>query len=1146
MKLRTLRNLILPACLCLSLAAQGQIVINEVSAANGDQQYDPTFYNFGSWVELYNTSKSDVNISSWFISDDPSQPQRWRLPPESIVPGHGYLLVWCDGESSGIHTNFSLSPDGEWVVLTNNLGERMDQMQFPSHPVNASFGRISDGGLSIGFLAEATPLAANPTSAAGPAIDKVTFSQPSGRYNSLLSITLSSNESAATIHYTVDGSEPTSHSTTYTSPVPVNSTTVVKAKAYVPGRLPSKTAIATYFIAEHTFTIPVVSISTNPDYLWNTRIGIYVDGTNGVPGNCQGDPKNFNQPWDRHAFFEYYLPSGERRIGQAIDLRIGGACSRGFPQKSLVVRARKKYGKNTLGEPFFQSKDIRQYGSLMLRNSGNDFNNTSMRDALMQVIPVGEMDIDYMAYQPSVLYLNGQYWGIQSLREKIDGDFIEANYGVPKEDIDLIESWGNPIEGTTESWYAYLDGLRSMNLTNSTSFGYIDSHIDVQEYINYLVSEIYYANWDWPGNNVKFWRQRSTNGKFRWILWDTDFGFDIFAQGYATHPTLNFATDPASGVDWPNPPWSTEHIRLVLQNPVFRNRFIQTFNTALQTVFKPERVIRKIDSLASQIAAEMPYHKARWGGSNQDWLNEIQRLRDFATQRNVFMQQHLHDFFSLGSTVAVTTQVPDHHGSILLNGAKVTNGTVSGVAGGTVQAEAVPKPGYQFAGWEVSQQKFVAFTPIAAGASWKYFDGGQLPAADWFTTSFDDTSWNSGAAELGYGDGDEKTVVNFGPDANNKFPTTYFRYSFDVSDTTGFIDLTANLRYDDGAAVYLNGTEVFRENLPAGTLDYSTYALTTVSDETAWHSFNIPKGLLVPGNNTIAIEIHQVNGSSSDISMDFSLQGGSLSDLQQYTFDGSLFSDTLTSDLQLIAHFTAVKPVSGLYINEVSANPSTELDEQGEAEDWIELVNLGADTVSLDGLYMTDNLSAPYKHRFRATHGQSLRIPPGGFHLLWADEGVTYGPSHVRFKLSADGEEVGLFQVVGDLTTQLDGVTFGAQPIASSFSRIPDGTGPWELTALMTPRASNALQVVTGLEPTRIPDSPEAFPNPTTGEISIYAGEPIGSFQLTDMLGHSLLTGDNAQDTTLHLSLSNLSDGLFVVHLDCGGKHHAVRVLLRR
>jgi regulation of enolase protein 1 (concanavalin A-like superfamily) len=163
-------------------------------------------------------------------------------------------------------------------------------------------------------------------------------------------------------------------------------------------------------------------------------------------------------------------------------------------------------------------------------------------------------------------------------------------------------------------------------------------------------------------------------------------------------------------------------------------------------------------------------------------------------------------------------------------------------------------------------------TFIPTGSNWKYLDNGSNQGTAWRTTVFDDSAWKSGNAELGYGDGDEATVVGFGGNSNSKFITTYFRKSFSVADPSAVSGLTLRIKRDDGAVVYVNGTEVFRTNMPTGTIAYTTRASAAIEDET-FYTATVPTSLLTAGNNVIAVEIHQADPTSSDISFDFELKG---------------------------------------------------------------------------------------------------------------------------------------------------------------------------------------------------------------------------------------------------------------------------------
>jgi CotH kinase protein/Chitobiase/beta-hexosaminidase C-terminal domain/Lamin Tail Domain/Secretion system C-terminal sorting domain len=1131
-----MRNVLTGILLFIASAASAQVVLNEICPANADVIYDPDFYNFSPWVELYNAGNASVNVGNFYLSDDESEPLKWRIPGGVSIPPKGFLLFWCDDMNAGRHANFSLDSEGEDVVLSNNAGVLLDKISYPKQYTNISFGRTVNGTGSWGYLSVPTPAAGNHAATATEQLIKPDFSVKGGRYASGIQLTLTHSTPHAEIRYTTDGSEPTAGSPKFSTAVNIAQTSTVKAKAFLNGFLPGKTETQTYFINEHTFSLPVISISTRPAYLYDNTIGIYIEGTNGVDGYCNGNPVNWNQDWDRHAVLEYYDKDGNRLFNQAVDIRIGGNCSRNQPQKSFAIKARDKYGSNIMNYKFFDNKNVNQFGALMLRNSGNDFNVTMFRDAFMQSLPVGQMDVDYMDYQPAILYLNGEYMGIQNIREKIDADFIESNYSVDKDDLDLIETYENALEGTSDAYVNYKNTLAGMNRTTPEAFAYIDQHIDVQEYINYLVAQIYFANTDWPGNNMKFWRDASVNGKFRWILWDTDFGFALYeGASWATHPTLNFAT-AIDGPGWPNPEWSTLHIRMVLENPIFRARFIQTMNTALNTTFDPDRVISIINQFQTRIAQEMPYHKTRWWGNMNDWNYEVQRLRDFAVARNAYMRQHMAEFFGLNGTVNISTEVKQGEGKISLNQvtaeAKATQPYFTNLP---VTVEPVPELGYVFKEWKIKKTQSTGIALIQSGAVWKFFDQGTMPV-NWNTSAFNDASWAEGPAQLGYGEGDEATVVSFGPNASNKYVTTYFRKSFSIADTVGLTPLNGSLLVDDGAVIYFNGLEVGRINMPGGAISFSTFALDGTI-EGAYTAFTIPKGLIKPGTNVLGVEIHQNNAGSSDLSFDLSLNTVRLGTETTETSTVPVQMDTAYTNISYEAYFEASGTIiNDIIINEISTSPSALLDNAGEAEDWIELYNAGTQAVNLVGLYLTDNLNNRTRHKLLAGTGDEMILQPGAYKILWADEDLNQGADHLSFKLSANGEAVGLYQKMGENIHMINEYVFGEQLFPGSFSRIPNGSGPFVFTVISTPDSFN--EIITGIDEEI---TVRVYPNPVSDYIYVDSPTILQNVELMDCLGRSIQSFSNIRQQ--QIPMHNNAPGIYILRLKSGNRFKTLKII---
>jgi hypothetical protein len=1117
--------------------SMAQVKINEICPANADIVYDTTFYNFSPWVELYNEDNTSATVGGFFLSDDPATPLKWKIPAGTTIPGKGFLIVWCDGENRGFHTNFSLDSDGEYVSLSDGSGNLLDELTFPQQFTNISYGRLSDGTGIFQYLKSPSPRKANLPKTATVRLANPEVSVAAGKYSGEKTVTLQHSKQGVLIYFTLDGSEPTETSTKYSQPIVVTKSTTLKAKGFHENFLPSKTEVKTYLIVDREFSLPVVSVSMNPKYLNDDTIGIHVIGKNGIVGSGMDVPVNWNQNWFRHADFEYFKPDGEKIFDESVDLRIYGNWSRRKPQKSFALKARDKYGKNHIDHKLFPLKNIYRYGGFLLRNSGTDWNVAHFRDALMHRLTVGQLDLDYMDYQPVTVFLNGDYWGILNLRERIDADYFESNFGIQNDDLDLLEGSSAVVEGTRTYFNQYYDSLKKINRGDVSAIKFIERYIDVQNFINYQIHNIYIVNTDWPGNNLKFWRQRSNNGKFRWMLWDNDFGFAVNPkEGDWNHLTLSYATDPASTLDH-NKPNSTLHLRLLLENPVFKQRFIQTLLTAMQTTYEPNRVLKIINEFANRIEKEMPFHKEKWGGSVADWETQIERLRTFSSQRNPFMKQHAIDFFGLQNEVKINVKVtPEHGGHYKLNGVETQKNLENAFyyRGLPFKTTAIANGGFKFVKWKINRKIHTVSDAIPLQSSWKYFDNGSLPAPTWASMSYDDNAWKSGQAQLGYGDGDEITKVSYGPSSSNKYVTTYFRKEINIADITKIEDFKASCHYDDGAIVYVNGVEVFRANMPTGDIGYSTLSLTAISAAQTT-TFYIDKSLFVQGKNVIAVEVHQGSITSSDLSFDFSLTHTEVGDYTQTESTSITIENIAFSDVTLEAVF---EPVNRIVINEFCSANSQLRDDFGDAEDWIELFNAGNVTVDIGNFFITDDLGN--KTKFKIPSGGSETImQPGDYRLLWADNEPNQGGTHLNFKLADEGEAIGLYFHDGQNLVKLDEVVFGFQMEDQSWSRVPNGTGVFGLTRYTTPLDENTPVLgVTGNEGVKI----AAYPNPTNGELHLILESGQNNATLFNLYGKAVknfsVLPDNAQ-----VDLGDVPAGVYLLKVQSGKKTGYIRIV---
>jgi hypothetical protein len=272
-----------------------------------------------------------------------------------------------------------------------------------------------------------------------------------------------------------------------------------------------------------------------------------------------------------------------------------------FPAKIPGCLFRDKYGPDEIRYPLFESKGVDRFQVNHAQKFRNDCSRTHFQDAMMQALVIGQMDIDYLGYTPAALYLNGVYWGVQNIREKSSEDYLFTNYQLDQDSIDMLEWQNSVIVGDNSDYDQLLGFLGSHNLSDQTNYNYVRQQIDMESYMDYQIAQIYFANQDWPGNNIKFWKPKRPGSAWRWLLFDTDFGFGLYSS--PDHNTLTFATE-TQGPDWPNPPWSTFLFRKLLESQEFRDRFVDKFGVYINSTFNPGRVSGIIDSLRNNIAAK--------------------------------------------------------------------------------------------------------------------------------------------------------------------------------------------------------------------------------------------------------------------------------------------------------------------------------------------------------------------------------------------------------------------------------------------------------------------------------------------------------------------------------------------------------------
>lgn len=1036
----------------LSINSSAQVVINEVFVTNCSHDLHTGEYNYINWIELYNTSESSKSIAGYYLSDDSLNFKKWKLP--SINMGKGaFLTIYADGENTGYHTNFKPDADGDTLYLVNSSGIITERFVFGKQIFNVSYGRQPDGSANFYYFLTPTRSKPNISNVSTKNSGVVLFRKIGGFYKTAFNLELQTNAVNGHIYYTTDCSEPSESSNLYTVPINISKTTVIRARVYSEGYIPSTVYTQTYFINQRMPKMPVMSLTTTPKNLWDNTIGIYVKGTNGIEGNCT-DRANWNRDWERCANFEFFDEAQTQVINQLVGTKIGGACSRSFTdQKPLIVTAKNKYGKKRLQYFFFKNRGCTDYNSVYLRNSGNDWNNTMYRDAMIQYITDKNMDLEHQEYQPAVLFLNGQYYGIQNLYERSGTDLIEDVFGYKEEDIDLLDKNSEIVTGSATDYQSLVSFLNSNSLANETAYKYVESQIDINNYIDYLIIEIYCGNHDWPGNNIKYWRKKNPETKWRWILFDTDFGFGL--SGDANQKTLEMATTITDEWTWPNPTWGTLLFRSLLQNPEFKRKFINRFYAHINSTFASERVISIIDSIQNLISSEIPYHFRRWNVDPNNWPNYVETMRNYARQRPAAMMDQLENMFLLNPKYVITCQSTSiGHGFLTIDNTKTLDTAYIGYFPGGMVANYnfIPLPGFSFVKAIRNFNNSYMFDLIKSGDEWKYYDQGPGIAPDWNTINFDDSLWPSGKSQLGYQENDENTVISYGPDANNKYISSYFRKTVHLDSDKVYNNLKINILYDDGAVVYINGTEAFRVNMNDGAVSYETLALPA-SVENTFFEFPLDQRLLKAGDNVIAVEVHQSSVTSSDVSFDLKMAVKVIGNESSDTIYSQSFTDTLNSNTNFYVTYKPTTPISGLVLNEIAPSNKEYLDESGHADDWFEVYNNGTDTIDISNVFFTDSLQNPTKFKMKTSNATLLY--PNEYKVIWADNEVKQGPLHVNFKLNSKGEEIGIYQIVGLDTLAIDNYDYSELSSYKTFARFPDIIGDFKILNRGTPGTEN-------------------------------------------------------------------------------------------
>jgi len=692
-------------------ATVGSFVINEIMPSNVDEFISPAF-NFDGWVELYNPTNRAVELGGVKVSDPADPTAVWTMPQTAgVIPAKGYKVVWFDSnDGNPNNVPFKLDTDGGTIVFKAANGQTIASQDYPLSLERVSYARSADNGGTWGYCGTPTPDATNNgTILLSEQIDAPIVDQPSQLFQGSLTIKVAI-PSGCTLRYTVDGKLPTLTNSLVSSDgrFTIDNTRCFRFRLFADGKLPSRVTTRSYIYNDRDYYLPVVSVVTDEDFLYDTEIGVFAKGPNGRPGNGQSSNCNWNMNWERPVNFSFLTPDGKMALNQDVNLEMCGGWSRADTPHSFKLKGSKEMGGDkNLPYPFFGQKPYIRNRTLQIRNGGGDVWSGRFKDPALQYILMSSgVDVDGQSYEPVHEFINGQYMGLLNMREPNNKHYVYANYGWDEDEIDLFEM--SPDSGYVQKCGtpdAFRDLVAlSADAANAGTYAEICRLLDIDAYINYMAAELYLSSWDWPQNNVKGFRHRD-NGRFRFVIFDLDAALSFYSDGkiWGTPPfqtffnkEYNYTYDQLYPSSLGRITADIEFVRLfrqLLQNEDFRRRFIDAYCIMGGSVFERNRVSAVIDELLERVITA--HYSSVNSGSNI--RNQLGNHLDEAIQR---IRENSHFELSSSNPQQVTLSSDTEGARLFINNQVVPTGYFNGQLFGPVTLRAEAPAGYAFKSWK--------------------------------------------------------------------------------------------------------------------------------------------------------------------------------------------------------------------------------------------------------------------------------------------------------------------------------------------------------------------------------------------------------------------------------------------------------------
>jgi hypothetical protein len=675
---------------------------------------------------LYNPSSGPVDISNYCLSDKLSQPTKWHFPSGTFINANSYLRVWASGrdEASGAnyHTNFKLTQTKfptEEIVFADPAGNVLDHIAVQPVKENHSVGRNPNAGGTWKIFTTPSPGAGNVSaSAIQRYAARPVFNVHAGFYNAPQLVSISTTETNAVIHYTLDGSEPTSASSVYSTPILLDSTKILKAITVSNNSSigSSMQSFATYFINDSP-TLPVVSIS-------GAQVATLANGNNSL--KPEGS-------------IEYFNINHTLKTAGIGTFNSHGQDSWANDQRSLDFIMRDELGYNyALQEQLFSQTPRSEFQRIILRAAGDDnypashhadnLGSAHVRDAYFQnLVKKGGLDLDVRIATKAIVYINGIYWGVYDIREiPDDHDFTNYYYGQSKYKIQYIETWGSTWaqyggNAALDAWDSLYTYIMNNNMALAANMDYVTSQLDVNSLVDYVIANSMSVCSDWLNFNTGWWRgldSAGTHKKWGFILWDNDAIYGFYVN-YTNIPEkgANAAPCNVEGLT-SDPNGHIEILNKLRQNTEFNKYYINRYIDLANTVFSCDNLLPDLDSIVSVIDPEMNRHAQRWFGTYNEWRGNVQILRDYISDRCTLFPSKMDSCYSLNGPYPLTIDcTPVGAGKIQINSLSLSGFPWTGdyYGGIPVSLSALPDTlnGFVFDHWEIQNNTLLPSSSVA-------------------------------------------------------------------------------------------------------------------------------------------------------------------------------------------------------------------------------------------------------------------------------------------------------------------------------------------------------------------------------------------------------------------------------------------------